>query len=71
MWIILNSLRGLISAIYPQVMLVSAKKKPWMFENFSIYLLPIYHVAIKSIFLEFQQKTNFDGLHVGREVNKS
>lgn len=38
MWIKLNPLSGLIFAIYPQEMLVSAKKKPWMFEIFSINL---------------------------------
>jgi len=38
--------------IYPHEMLVSAKKKPWMFEIFSIYLGCPSSVAIKSIFLE-------------------
>jgi hypothetical protein len=33
-------------------MLVSAKKKPWMFEIFSINLGHLSPVAIKSIFLE-------------------
>jgi hypothetical protein len=32
-------------------MLVSAKKKPWMFEIFSICLGGLSKVAIKSIFL--------------------
>ena len=36
--------------IYPQEMLVSAKKKPWMFEIFSICLGGLSKVAIKSIF---------------------
>jgi len=37
--------------IYPHEMLVSAKKKPWMFEIFSICHYPLSKVAIKSIFL--------------------
>jgi hypothetical protein len=37
--------------IYPQVVLVSAKKKPWMFEIFSINLGYLFPVPIKSIFL--------------------
>ena len=36
MWIKSNPLSGLIFVIYPQEMLVSAKKKPWMIEIFSI-----------------------------------
>jgi hypothetical protein len=35
-------------------MLVSAKKKPWMFEIFSICGCPLSKVAIKSIFLGIQ-----------------
>jgi hypothetical protein len=37
--------------IYPQEVLVSAKKKPWMFEIFSINVGHLSPVAIKSIFL--------------------
>jgi hypothetical protein len=51
MWIKLNPISGLIFVIYPQEMLVSAKKKPWMFEIFSINLGHLSPVAIKSIFL--------------------
>jgi hypothetical protein len=51
MWIKLNPISGLIFVIYPQEMLVSAKKKPWMFEIFSINLGRLSPVAIKSIFL--------------------
>ena len=51
MWIKLNPISGLIFVIYPQEMLVSAKKKPWMFEIFSICLGGLSKVAIKSIFL--------------------
>ena len=40
MWIKLNPISGLIFVIYPQEMLVSAKKKPWMFEIFSIVIVP-------------------------------
>jgi hypothetical protein len=52
MWIKLNPISGLIIVIYPQEMLVSAKKKPWMIEIFSINLRYLSHVEIKSIFLE-------------------
>jgi hypothetical protein len=51
MWINLNPISGLIFVIYPQEMLVSAKKKPWMIEIFSIYPGGLSPVAIKSIFL--------------------
>jgi len=51
MWIKLNPISGLIFVIYPQEMLVSAKKKPWMFGIFSINLSQLSHVEIKSIFL--------------------
>ena len=51
MWIKLNPISGLIFVIYPQEMLVSAKKKPWMIEIFSICWHPLSLVAIKSIFL--------------------
>jgi hypothetical protein len=51
MWIKLNPLSGLIFVIYPQEMLVSAKKKPWMFEIFSINMKHRSPVAIKSIIL--------------------
>jgi hypothetical protein len=51
MWIKLNPISGLIFVIYPQEMLVSAKKKPWMFEIFSINVGHLSPVAIKSIFL--------------------
>jgi len=37
--------------IYPQEVLVSAKKKPWMFEIFSINMGHLFPVPIKSIFL--------------------
>jgi hypothetical protein len=49
MWIILNPISHLILAIYPQAMLVSAKKKPWMFEIFSIYHRTLNAVDIKAI----------------------
>jgi len=49
MWIILNPISHLILVIYPQAMLVSEKKKPWIFEIFSIKNRTLTAVAIKAI----------------------
>ena len=71
MWIKLNSLSGLIFVIYPQGVLVSAKKKPWMFEIFSICQHPLSLVAIKSIFLVIPINKQLLGPKWRWEVNKT
>ena len=57
MWIILNPISHLILVIYPQAMLVSAKKKPWMFEIFSIKNGTLAAVDIKVILVRFEANT--------------
>jgi len=62
MWIKLNPISGLISAIYPHLMLVSAKKKP----RFIVFFSNKYTLASNGIikldnFEDSNKKTHLSG----------